>query len=149
MFWSAFDDPNVVTKVQIKHFRDGISGALLRAEAILRHQYEKATMKTKNTEDYEEALWALGDRTSDQRQLTEIYDSSYKRIMFKRPGRIMLEREKLNHRLLALRKESHGRIVVGYGSGWYGFRENIMRGYVRLRAEEQGVELGRDHALTN
>lgn len=149
MFWSAFDDPDVLDSIKAKHFRDGISGALQRAEAVLRQQYERATMKTKNTGDYEEALWALGDRTSDQRQLTEIYDISYKRIMLSRRGRVALEREKLNQRLLALRKESHGRIVVGYGSGWYGFRENIMRGYVRLRAQDQGIELGRDHALNN
>lgn len=147
MFWSAFDDEEFVDKILPSHFRAGIAGAIQRAEAILRAQYERATMKTKNTGDYEEALWALADRTSDKRQLSEIYDSSYKRIMIGRRGRTMLEREKLNQRLLTLRKESHGRIVVGYGSGWFGFRENIVRGYVRLRAEAQGIELGKTSPL--
>jgi Cdc6-like AAA superfamily ATPase len=145
MFWSVYDDDRVLTKVDRVHFQAGIAGALERAEAVLRHQYEKATMKTKNTEDYEDALWALGDKTSDQRQMKDIYEHSYLKIL--RGGRTPLAREKFNHRLLALRKDSHGSIVVGFGSGWFGFRENIMRGYVRLRAEKGGIELGRDGSM--
>jgi Cdc6-like AAA superfamily ATPase len=149
MFWNAFDDQDVVSRIRAPHFRAGIKGAIERAEAMLRMQYEKATMKTKNTEDYQEALWALADRTSDRRQLSEIYETSYRRIMFKRTGRRELPREKFNQRLLSLRREGHGSIIVGYGSGWFGFRENIMRGYVRLRAENEDVELGKDHAMVD
>jgi hypothetical protein len=101
-------------------------------------------MKTKNTEDYEEALWALADRTSDKRQLTEIYDGSYRPIMNTRISRKLLARDQFNQRLLSMKQENHGRVVKGYGSGWFGFRENIMRGYVRLRAQSYGLELGRD-----
>ena len=110
--------------------------------AVLRNQYYLATKKTKNTENYEEALWALADKTSDRRQLTNIYDVSYSKIMAKRPLRQKLTKEKLNQKLLSLRKESHGNIVVGYGSGWFSFRENIMRGYVRLDAENKGIPIG-------
>lgn len=74
MFWSAFDDVEVVNRFSAQHFKQGIEGALNRAEAMLRQQYQRATMKTKNTADYEEALWSLADTTSDQRQLSEIYE---------------------------------------------------------------------------
>lgn len=141
-----FDDPEPVTMSNAIHFKAGIEGALQRTEAILRAQYEKATQKTRNTADYEEALWALADSTSDRRQITEIYETSYTRIVAKR-ARSRLQRDALNQRYLSLRKESHGRIVVGFGSGWFAFRENIMRGYVRLRAEHEGMDLGR-HNLT-
>ena len=144
MFWSMIDDESAVSTVSKRHYDLGISDALLRAEPTLRSQYEKATMKTKNTEDYGEALWALADTTSNRRQLTEIYEYSYKRLMHKRNGRRMLPKDKFNQRLLVLRKEAHGSVVVGYGSGWFGFRENIIRGYVRLCAEARGVELGKD-----
>jgi uncharacterized protein len=120
-----------------------IAGALQRVEPALRVQYEKAIRKTRNTADYEEALWALADSTSDRRQITEIYESSYKWIMLKRPNRRMLERDQLNQRYLSMRKESHGHILAWYGSGWFAFRENIMRGYVRMRAEAQGLDVGR------
>jgi archaellum biogenesis ATPase FlaH len=145
MFWSMFDDSDSVTKSGPAHFKAGIEGALQRTEAVLRHQYDRATQKTRNTADYEEALWALADSTSDRRQVTEIYDKSYGWIVDQRKGRTKLTRERLNQRYLSLRKESHGRIVAGYGSGWFSFRENIMRGYVRLRAASEGIDLGRHH----
>jgi uncharacterized protein len=142
LFWCLSDDQQVVRGATEEHYRIAIKGALQRTEAVLRNQYYLATKKTKNTEDYEEALWALADKTSDRRQLTNIYDASYNKIMAKRPLRSKLTREKLNQRLLSLRKDSHGNIVAGYGSGWFSFRENIMRGYVRLDAENNGVPIG-------
>jgi len=116
---------------------------LQRTEAALKAQYEKATQKYRNTQEFEEALWALADSTADRRQIAEVYDSSYKWIVGKRPERDLLPREKLNQRYLSLRKETHGRIVVGHGAGWFSFREAIMRGYVRLKAEDNGIDLGR------
>jgi hypothetical protein len=32
-------------------------------------------------------------------------------------------------------------IIDGHGSGYFSFRENVMRGFVRLKAESEGVEL--------
>ena len=147
LFWSMFDDPDPVHASNANHYKTGIEGALQRTEAILRAQYDKATQKTRNTADYVEALWALADSTADRRQITEIYNLSYTRIMAKR-ARSRLPRDTLNQRYLSLRKESHGRIVVGYGSGWFAFRENIIRGYVRLRAEHEGMDLGRHNTTT-
>jgi uncharacterized protein len=143
LFWSMFDDPKGVTKSGAKHFKAGIEGALQRTEATLRAQYDKAIHKTRNTDDYEEALWALADSTADRRQITEIFSSSYSWISSKRPKRRKMTREQLNQRYLSMRKESHGRIVAGYGSGWFAFRESIMRGYVRLRGEAKEINLGR------
>jgi DNA polymerase III delta prime subunit len=143
LFWAMFDDTQEVKKSGPEHFKTAITGALQRTEAALRAAYEKATHKTRNTADYEEALWALADSTSDKRQIAQIYETSYKWIMLKRTGRKSLTREQLNQRYLSMRKESHSRIVAGFGSGWFAFRENIMRGYVRLRAESQGINLGR------
>ncbi len=137
LFWSMFDDPEVVKASNAAHYKSGIEGALQRTEAILRAQYDKATQKTRNTADYEEALWALADSTADRRQITEIYESSYSRIMAKR-ARVRLPRDTLNQRYLSLRKESHGRIVVGYGSGWFAFREKSIRRSIRHRHSGSG-----------
>jgi Cdc6-like AAA superfamily ATPase len=126
LFWSMFDDPSPVTRSGAAHFKAGIEGALRRTEASLRAQYDKATQKYRNTSDYQEALWALADSTSDRRQIADIYDSSYKWIIAKREGRSLMPRDKLNQRYLSLRKDTHGRIVAGYGAGWFSFRENIL-----------------------
>jgi hypothetical protein len=143
LFWSMFDDPKEVTRSGPEHYKAAITGAIQRVESALRVQYEKATKKTRNTADYEEALWALADSTADKRQISAIFESSYRWIMAERPNRNVLRREQLNQRYLSLKKESHSHIVAGYGSGWFAFRENIMRGYVRMRAEAEGINLGR------
>jgi hypothetical protein len=57
-----------------------------------------------------------------------------------------MQRDKFTQRINALKRPAHGSILLGSRQGWYEFREPVMRGYVRLRAEAQGVELGADHA---
>jgi hypothetical protein len=57
-----------------------------------------------------------------------------------------MTREQLNKRLLSLRTTAHGEIVVGHSSGFYSFRDSMLRGYVRLKAEAEGIELIPDPA---
>jgi uncharacterized protein len=143
LIWAMQDDSEVVTCGSRAHYEQAIRDALKGTETALRLAYQKATEKTKYHLEYEEALWALADRTETRRQLKNIYETSYKRIIVQRKlsGRDPMDREKLNARLLALRSTSHGAIVVGHGSGFYSFRENVLRGYVRLKAETEGIEL--------
>jgi hypothetical protein len=74
MFWAIFHDLEPVMVAGLQHFRAVIEGALERSDALLRGQYDKATQKTKNTDDYQEALWAAADTTSDRRRLQGIYE---------------------------------------------------------------------------
>lgn len=146
IFWAIHDDPRIVTRCARCHYDDGAKAALARTEPALKLAYRRATEKTKNQLEYEEALWALADRSETRRQITRIYETSYKRIARDRVSgdRKPLTKEALNSRLLSLKKESHGSVVVGHGSGWFSFRENVLRGYVRLKAETEGVELTPD-----
>lgn len=105
LFWAISDDFKLTFEASEEHYRSAIRGGLARTEAMLRDQYLIATRKTKNTHDYEETLWALADKTSDRRQLTDIYDISYTKVMAKRPHRRKLSKENLNQRLLSLKKE--------------------------------------------
>lgn len=142
MFWAMQDDPQTVVKCERRHYDEGIKGALEKTEPMLRLAWQRATEKTKNRTQYEEALWALADKAETRRQVSDIYERSYKRIMQNRLP--PLDQPTLNNRLLMLRKETHGEIVVGYGSGYFAFRENVLRGYARLKAEAEGVELTPD-----
>ena len=148
LFWAMHDDDNIVSVCSRVHYETAIKQALIKTEPTLRLAYQKATEKTKNHLEYEEALWALADRSDTRRQITTIYEKSYRRIIQQRSlvERQPLSKEQLNHRLLALRKHTHGNVVVGYGSGWFSFRENVLRGYVRLKAETEGIELTPDPA---
>lgn len=149
LLYAMHDDPEPAPRCERGHFDIALREALQKAEPSLRSIYSMATQKTKNHQDYEEALWALADRTATKRQLSDI-EQSYARISQERRersadpeerARPILRREKLNDRLLTLRKDSHANILLGWGSGWFSFRENVVRGYVRMKAESEGVEL--------
>jgi uncharacterized protein len=43
--------------------------------------------------------------------------------------------------------ESDEATLVAKGKGWYQFRENRLRGYVRLMAERSGIQLDSEHHL--
>ena len=83
-------------------------------------------------------LWAAADHQNLERRSSDIFDS-YERLMELREDK--LPRTKFNTRLNALKKETHGSILIGTRQGWYSFNENVVRGYVRLRAEQEGVSL--------
>ena len=148
LFWSMYDDINVVSACNAQHFQDGVSGALERTEAVHKSAYLRATQKTKNTSDYEVALWALADHSNLRRQLSDIYES-YQKIsnLGTYAEEKRLDRTQFNDRLLRLRNENHGSVIIGHGSGWFSYRENILRGYVRLFAEHRGIRLASDHYI--
>ncbi|WP_185803270.1 hypothetical protein [Pontivivens nitratireducens] len=141
IFYQIYDDEDSIQECTEDHFKSALSVSLAKAEPSLRSIYDLATQKSSATKDYEEALWALADRTATRRQIKDIYENSYLRVNSHRGVTEKLSREKLNGRMLALRKDSHSNIIVGTGSGWFEFRENVVRGYVRLRAEAEGVPL--------
>jgi Cdc6-like AAA superfamily ATPase len=143
MFWAMHDDLSEVSVCTRAHYESGIRGALQKTEPPLRLAWQRATEKTKNKTQYEEALWALADKAETRRQVADIYERSYKRIMRSRRG-TLLDQKTFNSRLLTMRKDTHGGIVVGYGSGYFSFRENVLRGYARLKAEAEGIELTPD-----
>lgn len=140
LFWALYDDNNAVTSAGKNHFDIGVESAIREAEALPRIAYTKATEKY--TDDYKEVLWALADGPQLRRQTSEVYQKSYLPIMRARPGRQILEKPKFSNRLNRLKTESHGQILNASGSGWYQYSDNIVRGYVRLRAQQERIELG-------
>lgn len=65
--------------------------------------------------------------------------------IMKQRGDAAVDRTKFNNRMNALKRVSHGEILVGTRQGWYELREPILRGYIRLRAEREGVSLAQEH----
>jgi Cdc6-like AAA superfamily ATPase len=144
LFWAMFDDEAVCIAASAEHFRAAVTGAIERTEVEHKSAYRRATEKVKNTREYELALWSLADKTETRRQLDSIYSDSYLRIIRSLgDDYTKVEKNKLNQRLLSLKSPSHGEVLRGYGSGWFAFSETILRGYVRLMAEHQGISLAR------
>jgi hypothetical protein len=47
-----------------------------------------------------------------------------------------LARDRFNQQMNVLKQEAHGRILKANRTGWYEFSESMVRGYVRIRAQE-------------
>lgn len=145
LFWRVFHAGNGGL-VNGDLFGIAMSDAALSMDMKLRAPYDKATQKYSN--EYSWVLWAVADGHELRRRSTDIF-SSYLHIAAKHPARDTqfppLERAKFNQRLNALKRENHGCILSGTRAGWYEFSEKVVRGYVRLRAEQEGVILEADH----
>lgn len=142
MLWKIFEDPQELTQAGPAHYVDAVKAAVLDIEPQLKAIYEKAILKYKD--DYEWVLLAVADHHELKRRSSDIY-ACYRRIT---DGRVQpLAREKFNQRMNTLKRATHGSILKANRQGWYEFREAIVRGYVRLRAEERGIHLGADHLL--
>lgn len=143
LFWEVYEDSNSDMQVAADHFERAIANAVAVIEPYLRKPYEKATQKYSN--DYEAVLWAVADDHELLRATRDIL-ASYEHIM-ERSGREPLPRQKFYSRMNDMKKPSHGAILVGTRTGWYEFKEKMMRGYARMRAAQEGVELETEHPL--
>lgn len=142
LFWQMFNDEAPCPVPNADHYREAIAASVMGIEQHLRATYEQAAI-LKDTQDYGEVLWAVADHADLFRSTESIYESYVKLF-----GSERLDRPTVVSRLNALKGGSCGRILTNWNDkkGWYEFRESIMRGYVRLRAEEQGFELALDFA---
>src|SRR6185437_13186246 len=143
LLWSAFADEERVPITNVSHYLSAVRNAVIDIEPHLKAMYEKATLKYKA--DYETVLWAVADHHELKRRSTDIY-KSYTRIMNSR-REDPLSRDTFNQRMNSLKRPNHASILKANRQGWYEFGEAVVRGYVRLRAEEHGVSLGSEHPL--
>jgi hypothetical protein len=148
LFWQMFNDPAPCSVPSIDHYREAVSEAVMGIEQHLKTTYDCAI--STDTPDYEQLLWAMADHRDFFRSSESVYDS-YVQLF----GGVLgtdevptLDRGTVTARLNALKKSSRASILsaVSNRRGWYQFTESIMRGYVRLRAEEQDVELAQDYS---
>lgn len=103
-------------------------------------------MKNIGSKDYGEVLWPVADSHVLSRHANDIYENLYRPIVRQRGDKRQVDKQIFNRRINQLKKESHGHILIATRQGWYSFRENIVRGYVRLRAEREGIAIGIDHS---
>lgn len=146
LFWIVYNDPRSAMRATPDHFVRAVTDAVQDIMPYLRRPYEKATRKYTN--DAEPILWAIADNHELQRPSRDIY-KSYERITKSMPGMETLTRDRFNARINNLKTPASGSIVTATRSGWYEFREKMIRGYARMRAEQQGVELDIEHPLQN
>lgn len=140
--WRAFREQEIVEELTSEFYMDAVRDALTSVESRLRSAYDRATKK--DSDSYEEVLWAVADHFELQRNNRRIYDESYLRIM-EEVQRRPLDFAGFQSHLTKLRSPPHGAILEMPRRGWVQFSENLIRGYVRLVAESKGVRLALEH----
>jgi uncharacterized protein len=141
LLWNMFEAQTDIANPAL--FDDAIKQSVDEAEPMLRQHYDNATQKYES-KDYHEVLWAVSAPRVFPKKWREIYDDYYRPMI--RPLEIegKLSDDSFYSRILNLTKPSHGEILRTNENGWYQFRENVVRSYVRMRAAEAGVDLGPD-----
>jgi len=140
MLWEAFVSEEIVSTLSFKHFYAGLRVAVLETNAELRKPYEKAVLQ--RPIEYEDVVWSTADGEDLFRSLGDMH-YSYQRIVSKRPQRPELATPKYKDVVRKLKNESFGAILqqVPRRPGWYEYKEKMLRGYVRMQAEANEVEL--------
>lgn len=161
IFWAMHSDPDRAWMqdgvCELQHYQNGTGQAVQAANEELRKGYDEAVRKySKNAEVI---LWAAADGYELQRKASDMYNS-YLRIMRDNATDPEISGLPVNDwrcrtltgpqfraRIYNLCREKYGHILSGNGRGWYEYSEKMMRGYARLKAEANGIELWPDHPL--
>lgn len=139
LFWRLFDDDKPVSEVTKDHYRAALRDAIDSISAELKRPYELAI--NQRSGDYEEVLWSTADSEFLHRYLKDMY-SSYEYVMKQLPDKSPLNYETYTARIRSLKTKSNGEILVPENRpGLYSYRENMLRGYVRMQAEAHDIEL--------
>lgn len=141
MLNAAFEEKLPGTEITQSIFNEAMRRAAASAATHLQGSYDAATMK--GTDRYVEILWATANgQHIKERQFKDIR-SDYHLIMKQRPGREEIEKDQtVRNHINALCTEANGSVLERLKTGWYRFRDPMFRGYVRMIAYNEGIELG-------
>ena len=140
LLWILFERPDVISKVEWDDYHSAIEHAIDTTSAELSRPYEKAI--NQRSQDYEEVVWATIVAEDNIGEYTKNMYDQYLGIMNQYDGKDVLDIKKFSTRIRNLLKDEYGPILAhGLKKGQYIYKEKMLRGYVRLRAEQQNIEL--------
>ncbi len=137
LLWRVYEDKSAES-VSLEHLRLAVEDSVRDAQEEIRKAYDLATRG--RTERYKHTAWAAADSWDLERSAQDIY-RSYCGIT-QSLGQPQITKQQCYQVLAALRREKYGPLLkTGFRTGQYEFTENIVRGFVRLCAAIEGVEL--------
>lgn len=140
MLWAAYNSHDVVTELEWPQFHEGLHAAIESVSIEMKGPYEKAMMAADSA--LEDVLWSTADGEELVRSADSMYES-YKVVRTKRENQPHLNRSEYGKELQKLKKPGYGAILISWSGrpGFSRYRETLMRGYVRMQAEANGVTL--------
>lgn len=140
LLWRVYESQTDSKEVSWEQYHLAIKDSIQSISAELKRPYELAI--NQRTNDFEEVLWATADSEWIHRYVKDMY-SSYEHIAKSQAIRTPLDYTKFSTRIRSLKNASHGEILVPdeHKKGMYSYKEKMLRGYVRMQAEANGVEL--------
>lgn len=141
LYWELFNAPGFEAVVMPRTYGAAIRAAINGIQQELRRAYDKATAG--KADALEPILWAAADHSNLIRNREQIF-TSYLTIA-KRLEQEPVDKRMFGRKLGHLRSEACGKILVAPRRGLARFRESMLRGYVRLRAEAEGILLATDY----
>jgi archaellum biogenesis ATPase FlaH len=141
VLWAAFSAEETVTAISWDLFNHGLADAIFSTTAELKRPYEKAVLQ--HEPEFEDIVWATADHDDSQRSLKAMY-VSYQIIVGKRgDGREAIDQPRFSAQIRKLKSAGYGAVLLQEEGrpGWYTYREKMLRGYVRMQAQANGIEL--------
>ena len=149
LLWSVFKDEHEVSRIERGHFDSAITRSIIGVSGRLQKPYDSAVLH--KSHDYLLALWATADSEDTVRYADNIF-KSYLRINQQIFGvdpddaHKPLELAQFKKILKKFLSKDCGEILelVEGREHMYSYRENLLRGFVALKAQEAGLELQGD-----
>lgn len=137
LLYALYDDKEA-REITLEHLRQAITAAVEDAQEEIRRPYDRATRG--RSDIYKVVTWAAADSWDLERATGAIYQS-YVGLCEKLDASPATQKQLLQV-LAALKRGTYGPLLAkGFRQGQYQFCENIIRGYVRLCASAEGIEL--------
>lgn len=140
MLWVAFNKEKEVAYLENTIFEAGLRQAINSISAELKRPYEKAVLH--RNREFEDAVWATANSEDSHNDNTTTF-KTYEHIITRRPGGLQLPQAAFTQLLRKLRQPAFGALLEGIDGrpGWFAYREKMLRGYVRMQAEANGIPL--------
>lgn len=141
ILWAAFATDEIVTKIDWSLFSLGLADAIQSITAELKRPYEKAVLH--RDAEFEDIVWSTADHEDLIRSLDAMHQSYLSIVQKRRDGRSPIDRKRYADLLRKLKEASYGSVMIQEQGrpGWYSYREKMLRGYVRMQAQANGIEL--------
>lgn len=147
LLWVLWEKEEKVKEVEWDDFYNAINVAIKDTVAEFSKPYEMALKQ--RSKDYEEVMWstAVVDWQGDYlKEMYKMYDVICEQVRFdlNKSEFVKLSYSQFTNRIKNLTMDNCGKILLTkfeYGKGYYTFREKMMRGYIRMQAEANQIEI--------